>query len=534
MVRLLAVCILFFAATCLAQADSVDRIQVIREFLEKDSIISIKQALELRDYLRRCDSLHVADSLKVVSTVNAAGGGAEYTGGTPEGSSALSEEEISKSSVFAPIIAAEVLGQNVFVWGWDYYVLQKNYAKTGPSYWKRNIKEGWEWDHNHWAINFFGHPYQGSMYYATARAGGYGFYRSLLWAGLGSFTWEMFAETEYPAPNDLVATTIGGSMYGEVLYRLSRLAYNRAEVPWYRQLAAFVLEPAGFLQRKAFGNRDFYTGWVPVELFIAVGGGSRFGSDYRFGNQSADELDDEWNDHFGFLAAHLEYGKPYTITRQPFDYFTVDVLSEAGFEGAVLQMDVMGKLKNVGVHGRGHWLDFAINLDYDTFYGDLATVSTISLGGALDLALWVTPSLRFRVMNQAYWIILGTADMGYDDLIKEVHPEYESDMDNYQYNTGVKYSLLVEFLYRERLRLYNKVVVDAMRTIPNSLPHYGAEGWDFLLLNNTSLEYKICDWLQVGSRLDTYVKMAAYSTEIFEPMSRRIFNYGLYFNFKLM
>ena len=51
------------------------------------------------------------------------------------------------------------------------------------------------------------------------------------------------------------------------------------------------------------------------------------------------------------------------------------------------------------------------------------SVSTLSLGGAVDLALWLTPELRFRVMNQLYWIMLGSADMGYDDIIKEFHPD---------------------------------------------------------------------------------------------------------------
>lgn len=522
MFRLLVISLLLVVSACWSQIqlDSADRIKAIRILLEKDSVISVQQAMELRDYLRHLDNISPAKS-------------ADDVNDSWRSSPLLSEAAISKNSISAPIIAGEVLGQNVFVWSWDYYVLNKDYAHTNLDYWKRNLREGWDWDHNHWAINFYGHPYQGSMYYAAARSGGYGFYRSLLWAGLGSLTWEMFAETEYPAPNDLVTTTIAGSMYGEVLYRLSRLVYNKKEVPWYRQLAAFVLEPAGFLQRKVFGNRDPYIGWVPIELTIAVGGGSRFGSDYRFGTKAADELDKEWNDHYAFLAGHLEYGKPYNIVKQPFDYFTLDATGEVGFEGGVLQLDVMGKLRNNGIHGNGHWLDFSVNLDYESFYGDLATVSTISLGGALDLALWLTPNLRFRVMNQAYWIVLGTADMGYDDIIKEMHPEYENNMNNYQYNTGAKYSLMLEVQYKQKFRVYNKLVVDAMRTIPNSLPHYGANGWDFLVLNNTFLEYTVNSWLQIGSRLDTYVKMAAYSNGLFEPMSRRIFNYGAYCNFHI-
>ena len=191
-------------------------------------------------------------------------------------------------------------------------------------------------------------------------------------------------------------------------------------------------------------------------------------------------------------------------------------------------------LLNRGIHGRGHWLDFSVNLDYDTFYGDLATVSTLSLGGAMDLALWLTPRLRFRVMNQLYWIMLGSADMGYDDIIKEFHPEYNPDKDSYQYNSGVKYSLMLETLYKQKWRFYDKITIDAMKTIEGSTPDYGVTGWDFLLLNNTALEYRFLSWMDIGYRLDTYVKMAAYSSEMAEPMSRRIFTYTLYLNFHLL
>ena len=108
--------------------------------------------------------------------------------------------------------------------------------------------------------------------------------------------------------------------------------------------------------------------------------------------------------------------------------------------------------------------------------------------------------------------------MGYDDLIKEVHPDYESDMDNYQYNMGAKYSLYLELLFGNRFRISNRANFDALHTLPNSLPHYGARGWDFLVFNYTKAEYGICSWLDIGSRLDTYIKFASYSSEFFEPM----------------
>jgi len=510
------------------EVDSLRRVELIAtansikaKFDDRDTVISIKEVVEHKRAERSADSIHIVDSLR-------------HAGFNKEIDEYYARDTAKVDPVFPLIVGGEIIGQNVFVWAWDYYVLDKNYAHTGPSYWKRNFREGWKWDHNHWAINFYGHPYQGSYYYAAARAGGYGFYGSVLWAALGSSIWEMFAETEYPAPNDLITTSIGGSMYGEVLYRLSRLAYNNSEAPWYRQLAAFIFHPMAYGQRKMFGNRDFKTGWVPVELVVALGAGSRFGSDYRIGSKDADILDEEWNDHHSMMALYLEYGKPYTKVKKPFDYFKVEMLGEGGFEGNVMQIDIMGKLKNAGLHSRGHWVDFSINLDFDTFYGDLATVGTVSIGAALDIAMWLTPDLRFRIMNQLYYIILGTADMGYDDLIQEVHPEYMSDKDNYQYNTGVKYSLMTEFLYKKKFRVYNKVMADVLHTIPGSTPHYGAEGWDFLVINQSAVEYKIFDWMDLGSRLDTYLKLAAYSTDMFEPMRRRIFTFSTYLNFHLM
>lgn len=496
-------------------------VKSIQDSLLRKDMVSLKEMAEYRAAKITEDSSRIVDSLRAA-------------GFDDEINEFFSRDTVRTNSVAAPLIASEILGQNIFVWSWDYYVLDKNYAHTGPSIWKRNLREGWKWDHNHWAINFYGHPYQGSYYYAAARAGGYGFYQSVIWAALGSGMWEMFAETEYPAPNDLMTTSIGGSMFGEVLYRLSRLAYGNDEVPWYRQLGAFVLHPMAYGQRKMFGSKDFRTGWAPVELVVAMGGGSRFGSDYRIGNHGAENLDKEWNDHHGMTALYLEYGKPYAKVKEPFDYFKVEMFNETGFEGNVLQLDVMGKLKNGGLHGRGHWLDFSINLDFDTFYGDLATVGTLSLGGAMDIALLLTPDLRFRVMNQLYYIMLATVDMGYDDLIREVHPEYSSDKDNYQYNTGMKYSLMTEFLYKKKLRLYNKVTADFLHTIPGSTPHYGARGWDFLVIDQLATEYKIRSWLDIGSRLDTYLKLAAYSTDLYEPMSRRIFSFSTYLNFHLM
>ncbi len=444
-----------------------------------------------------------------------------------------STKNVIKSTVFAPVVASEVLGLNVLVWGWDRYVLDKTYARVGPSYWKRNLREGWEWDHNHWAINFYGHPYQGSMYYATARAGGYDFYASMLWAALGSSTWELFAETEYPSRNDLVMTSVGGSVYGEVLYRMSRKLYGLEEVPWYKQIAAFIIEPAGVLQRKMFGNRDGKTGNTAMDMDLYLGLGVRKGSLSRFGAEEEDELDNDWRDRHLMLGLDIEYGHPYTKVKRPFDYFTILGALELGENGNLGHLDVTGKLANIGAHGRGHWVDFATYLDYDTFYGEFATIGTISLGGGVDFALWLTPTLRFRMTNQLFWIMLGTTDMGYDDIIKARNPDYKSDKDNYQYSMGAKYALAMELAFGKRITLSNDVYLDALRTIPGSLPQYGSAGWDVVIFNYTKASYDITNRLSVAIRLDSYVKLATYSSEYSDPLSQSLFAYTALLTFNL-
>lgn len=440
----------------------------------------------------------------------------------------------AKERVSVPIVVVEVTALNLLVWGVDYYLLDKDYAHTGPSYWKRNFREGWKWDHNHWAVNFYGHPYQGSRYYAAARAGGYGFFGSLLWASFGSAMWEMFAETEYPSINDLITTSIGGAVFGEVLFRFSEKLYGDGDESIWRRAAALGIEPVGYVQRKLLRERYARVDESDLSLNVLVGSGMRFGNDFRFDGKNTGLLNEDWDDTHFMFGVNAEYGRPYTVVKQPFDYFTLVSEIAFGDDGNSVHLDITGKLSNAGVRGNGRWIDFATYLDYDTFYGDFATVGTVSLGGGLDISFWLFSNLRFRMSNQLYWILLGTTDMGYDDILKEKHPDYDPDMDSYQYNTGVKYSLYLELGIWRNVRICNRMSLEALHTMPNSLPHYGAYGWDMLLFNYTWAEVDLTRRISLGTRLDTYMKFAAYHSELFEPMSRKMFALAMYVNFRIL
>ena len=64
------------------------------------------------------------------------------------------------------------------------------------------------------------HPFQGSYPFAAARSAGLGFWESFPYAFLSSLAWELAGETEQPAINDQLTTSIGGAVVGELLHRL--------------------------------------------------------------------------------------------------------------------------------------------------------------------------------------------------------------------------------------------------------------------------------------------------------------------------
>ena len=97
-----------------------------------------------------------------------------------------------RNNLWVPI--SETFAANVFVWSMDRYLLNEDFAKVGLSTWKRNIKDGWEWDIDRFGINFIGHPYSGTLSFNAGRANGYNYFQSTTFAIGGSLVWEYFCE----------------------------------------------------------------------------------------------------------------------------------------------------------------------------------------------------------------------------------------------------------------------------------------------------------------------------------------------------
>ncbi len=92
----------------------------------------------------------------------------------------------------------------------------------------RHLKEAWTkppvWDKDSAFTNYIAHPYNGSLYYLSMREKGYSAYKSFMYANYKSLVWEYGIEAtiERPSIQDMITTPVGGWLWGEATYQLTK------------------------------------------------------------------------------------------------------------------------------------------------------------------------------------------------------------------------------------------------------------------------------------------------------------------------
>lgn len=204
----------------------------------------------------------------------------------------------------------------------DRFIFNYDYSRVGFNSWKYNIKTGWEWDNDRFAMNNFFHPFSGGMAFNAARANGYSFYESIPFAALGSLEWEYFGETTLPSKNDLINTTINGAFLGEIFYRLGSNILDDQTTGFDRFIREFsvaVMTPTRFFSRLLQGKLTRLTTEEvyqkePLNITLAAG--------YHRGNEGANFQKATTNSLN--MNLNLDYGNPFEKrSRNPFDYYKV-------------------------------------------------------------------------------------------------------------------------------------------------------------------------------------------------------------------
>lgn len=333
--------------------------------------------------------------------------------------------------------SAEVFGFNIGLWAFDRYIQNGDFAHISFNTIKENFKHGFIWDNDKLGTNTFLHPYNGSLYFNAARANGYNFWQSELFAIAGSGMWEMFMECEYPSTNDIIATPIGGAAIGEILYRASDAVLDdrlRGGARFGREAAAFILSPMRGLNRLITGDA-----WK-----VRPTRGRQFGTPNFAVRVSLGYKMLEYQNHFNHIHQGLamqldaEYGDRFEVnSKQPYDYFTIKaqlqiiktqpLLSQMELKGRLLARELFDNFRSKGSVGLYQHFDF---YDSDTI-GDIEKVPF-----KLGVPASVGAGFMFRDVERKHWVFDFFAHANVIALGSILSDHYWTDYRNYNWASG--------------------------------------------------------------------------------------------------
>jgi hypothetical protein len=274
----------------------------------------------------------------------------------------------------------------------------KAYDTNLSTFWNHVVDGHWGVDQDAFAVNQLFHPYQGSMYHGFARSAGLNFWESLLYTNLGSYLWEMGGETTDPSINDQIASGIGGSFFGEALFRMASLVLegDGGKPSLWRELGATALSPPTGINRLVFGDRfkPVFPSHNPATFWRVRLGATLNAHQNDPGGSSSGAGTQATAD---FSLAYGLPGKPgYTYTR-PFDYFHFEftTLGEKSnpFDNIMIRGLLLGKDYEAGDSFRGIW---GLYGGYDYISPQIFRVSSTSVSLGTTYQWWLSSAVALQ------------------------------------------------------------------------------------------------------------------------------------------
>lgn len=252
--------------------------------------------------------------------------------------------------------AVQTIGLNIGVWAFDRYILNEDFARISIHTIKDNIRNGFVWDNDKFSTNLFAHPYHGSLYFNTARSNGMNFWESAPYALGGSLMWEIAAEREPPAINDLIATTLGGIALGEFTYRMSSLVLDdskRGFPRFAREFLGTLLSPIRGMNRLISGdmwkvrNRGYsYHNYEQIPVKLSISSGNRY---------LANSTRLFRGEHNPYIKIQTLYGNPFEWTEsQPYDYMEASITFGLSPNQPIINhVNLLGKIWSTPIPTKG-------------------------------------------------------------------------------------------------------------------------------------------------------------------------------------
>ncbi len=354
---------------------------------------------------------------------------------------------VSDSTVVTPrrpwLAAGEVFGINMFVWSFNRFITNEDFARINGHTIKENFRKGPVWDTDKFSTNLVSHPYHGSLYFNAARSNGMNFWQSIPYTVGGSLMWEWFMETEPPSINDLFATTFGGIELGEITYRLSDLFIDNRATGMERvgrEVLSGLISPMRAVNRLVSGDawrwsaskgRTFDS--VPIGFYVNAG--PRFLSEQDDSGHGTTSMN---------LSLRLDYGDPYNDDyyspyewfqmRASFDFFSSQpLITQVNAIGALWGKTVWSKdtrTLTAGVFQHFDYYDSELKTDDPDYVPPYRISEAAAVGGGLIYTRKEDPS-KVDVYGELYVnaVLLGAS---VSDYLK---------LEERDYNLGSGYSV---------------------------------------------------------------------------------------------
>ncbi|MCK4979206.1 MAG: DUF3943 domain-containing protein [Candidatus Delongbacteria bacterium] len=328
-------------------------------------------------------------------------------------------EEAQQKKYLLPL--GQMFAINCGIAATNRYIRNVDYAKISFSTIEHNLLNSWVWDDDNFEVNQIGHPYQGKLYYSMARHYGHSYIQGLAFTAIGSIQWEYFMETERPAINDLITTTLGGAMLGEITDRVSNQILDDSStgtIRAIRETAAFIINPMKAFNRVIDGSmfkvrsndKSIFQKKDKIRYEISF-------EKKMFSNMNSQGFDELQADStlivpFASYNFSMSYGDPFKA-RDPFDHFSLnfgfsfmkDVVANVSARGLIWKKNLRMKDNTNNAIGLLQNFDFISSSSHK--------IAASSFGIEFMSKRTAFSNWEFRSRYQTGLIILGGASTEY-------------------------------------------------------------------------------------------------------------------------
>jgi hypothetical protein len=337
-------------------------------------------------------------------------------------------------------------------YGYNRWVDHTDWSHTTLHSWANNLRGGWEWDTDHFAVNQFAHPYSGNLFFNSARSNGYGFRAAAPYAFAGSVLWEYFGETTRPSINDLINTTLGGITLGETTYRLSSMildARTTGATRIVREVSAALVDPPRAFGRLMDGDAWRVGGNPPDRIPSSVVSEVQVGYQRLTHGRARSRLRG-LDQPFAFYS--LAYGDPMgRDVEKPFSSFRLEAALGAAASGALSELRATGFLTVRELQGDSathHRVALTMNYHY---YNNAAFVSGGQGFSGVFLSRFPLGALNtMRTELHATGMVLGAVRSDYSASPSAIANATARD---YDYGPGLSARLQARFEHAGRTSL---------------------------------------------------------------------------------